>query len=102
MVEHLNAENFDAAIAGTSVPVLVDFYATWCGPCKMLSPVIDQIATELGDAAKVCKVNIDEAMPLAARFEVQNIPTLLVFKNGEVVKRMVGVRPKTEIVAALQ
>lgn len=68
----------------------------------MLSPVIDQIATELGDAAKVCKVNIDEAMPLAARFEVQNIPTLLVFKNGEVVKRMVGVRPKTEIVAALQ
>ncbi len=102
MVEHLNAENFDAAIAGTSVPVLVDFWASWCGPCKMLSPVIDQIATELGDAAKVCKVNIDEAMPLAARFEVQNIPTLLVFKNGEVVKRMVGVRPKTEIVAALQ
>lgn len=102
MVEHLNAENFDVAIAGTSVPVLVDFWASWCGPCKMLSPVIDQIATELGDAAKVCKVNIDEAMPLAARFEVQNIPTLLVFKNGEVVKRMVGVRPKTEIVAALQ
>ncbi|MCR5184407.1 MAG: thioredoxin [Opitutales bacterium] len=102
MAENLNSTNFDAAIAGTDVPVLVDFWATWCGPCKMLSPVIDQIAAELGDKAKVCKVNIDEAMDLAARFEVQNIPTLLVFKNGEVVKRMVGVRPKTEIVAALQ
>lgn len=102
MALHLDSSNFDAAIAGTAVPVLVDFWAPWCGPCKMLSPVIDQIAGEVGDAAKVCKVNVDEAMDIAARFGIQNIPTLLVFKNGEVVKRLVGLRPKTEILAALQ
>lgn len=100
-VKELNDSNFDAEI-DASVPVLVDFWATWCGPCRMLAPTIDKIAEQLGDAAKVCKVNVDDSPELAAKFGVMSIPTLIVFKNGAVAEKMVGVQPAGTILAALK
>ena len=99
-VKELNGSNFDSEI-NTSVPVLVDFWAPWCGPCRMLAPVVDQVAEELKDSAKICKINVDEAPDIAAKFGIMNIPTLLVFKNGELDKKMVGVQSKANIIAAL-
>lgn len=100
-VNELDKDTFDAAIAA-DVPVLVDFWAPWCGPCKALGPTIDQIADEVGGNAKICKVNIDESMEIAARFGIQNIPTVLIFRNGEVVQKFVGVQPKGTLLAALK
>ncbi len=100
-VKELNGANFDSEI-NASVPVLVDFWAPWCGPCRMLAPVVDQVAEELKDAAKICKVNVDEAADVAAKFGIMNIPTLLVFKNGELAQKMVGVQSKATILAALR
>ena len=100
-VNELDGDTFDAAI-NSGVPVLVDFWAPWCGPCKALAPTIDQIADEVGASAKICKVNIDESMEIAARFGIQNIPTVLVFKNGEVAQKFVGVQQKATLLAALQ
>lgn len=100
-VNELDNDTFDAAIAA-DVPVLVDFWAPWCGPCKALGPTIDQIADEVGGNAKICKVNIDESMEIAARFGIQNIPTVLIFRNGEVVQKFVGVQQKGTLLAALK
>ena len=100
-VNELDNDTFDAAIAA-DVPVLVDFWAPWCGPCKALGPTIDQIADEVGGNAKICKVNIDESMEIAARFGFQNIPTVLIFRNGEVAQKFVGVQQKGTLLAALK
>ena len=100
-VNELDNDTFDAAIAA-DVPVLVDFWAPWCGPCKALGPTIDQIADEVGGNAKICKVNIDESMEIAARFGIQNIPTVLIFRNGEVTQKFVGVQQKGTLLAALK
>ena len=100
-VNELDNDTFADAIK-TDVPVLVDFWAPWCGPCKALGPTIDQIADEVGGNAKICKVNIDEAMEVAARFGIQNIPTILVFKGGEVVQKFVGVQQKATLLNALK
>ena len=89
----ITKENFEQEVINSEQPVLVDFWASWCGPCKMLAPVIDEIAGEVRDA-KVGKVNVDEQGELAARFGVMSIPTLIVFKNGEVAAKTVGVQPK--------
>ncbi|MBQ1684377.1 MAG: thioredoxin [Clostridia bacterium] len=97
----LTKENFDAEIGGDT-PILVDFWASWCGPCKMLMPIIDQIAKEAGDSYKVGKVNVDEQGELAMRYGIQSIPTLIVFKNGEEVNRSLGVRPKGAILEMLK
>jgi thioredoxin 1 len=86
----LNEANFQSEVLDSSVPVLVDFWAEWCGPCKMIGPVIDQLSTELGGQAKVGKVNVDEARELAAKYGVRSIPLLLFFKNGEVKDQVVG------------
>ncbi len=99
-VINLNEANFEAEVLNSDKPVLVDFYAVWCGPCKMVSPIIDEIAEERQDI-KVCKVNVDEAQGLAARFSVMSIPTLAVFKNGELDRIETGARPKTAILAML-
>ncbi|MFA6241080.1 MAG: thioredoxin [Candidatus Hydrogenedentales bacterium] len=95
----LTAGNFDSTV-GVGV-TLVDFWAEWCGPCRLMGPVLDDLAKDFGDKAKVCKVNVDNEPDLAMKFEVSSIPTLLVFKNGEIAKRFVGVTQKTEIKAAM-
>ncbi|MBR4636298.1 MAG: thioredoxin [Clostridia bacterium] len=97
----LTKENFDAEIGGET-PILVDFWASWCGPCKMLMPIIDQIAKEADGKYKVGKVNVDEQGELAMRYGIQSIPTLIVFKNGEEVNRSLGVRPKGAILEMLK
>lgn len=94
----INKNNFDAEVIASDRPVLLDFYATWCGPCRMLSPIVDKIAEEHPEI-KVCKVNVDEEEDLAMRFEVMSIPTLVVIKNGEVVNKSVGALPEARILA---
>ena len=96
----LTKENFEQEVLRSDKPVLVDFWASWCGPCRMVSPIVDEIAEERSDI-KVGKVNVDEQQMLAAQFSVMSIPTLLVFKNGQVVNQAVGVRPKQQILALL-
>ena len=86
-------ENFQSEVIESMVPVLVDFWAAWCGPCQILSPVVDEI--------KVCKINVDEQPQLAQTFAVNAIPTLLIFKKGKVVQQLIGVQPKSTILAAL-
>lgn len=98
---HLDEKNFDQEVLKSSTPVLVDFWAEWCGPCKMIAPVIDQLATELQGKMKVGKVNVDEAAELAGQFNVMSIPTLLVFKNGQAVDQIIGAMPKDRLLAKL-
>ncbi len=93
-------ENFQKEVIESDRPVLVDFWADWCGPCRMLSPIVDEIASERADY-KFCKVNVDEQPELAAAFHVSSIPTLVVIKNGKLANTSVGVRPKAEILAML-
>ena len=96
----LNKSNFDLA-KNSDKPVLIDFYADWCGPCRMVSPLIDEIAEEY-DEYLVCKVNVDKEGELAAEFGVMSIPTLVVLRGGEVAKRVSGARPKAQILALLE
>lgn len=94
--------NFDEVVKKSDVPVLVDFWAAWCGPCRMVGPVIDELANEFAGKAKVGKVNVDEQNELAAMFRVMSIPTILLFKNGKVVEQVVGVRSKGDFTAMIQ
>ncbi len=94
---HLTDENFDAEVLKSSVPVLVDFWAPWCGPCRMLSPVIEELANEYEGKAKICKVNTDENPAKAGEYSVSAIPTLLFFKGGKVVKESVGLQSKEDL-----
>ena len=97
-VKTITKENFDAEVLSSDKPVLVDFWAEWCMPCRMLSPVVDEVANE-NTSVSVGKINVDEQPELAARFGVMSIPTLIVFKNGETVQRSVGVIPKAQVEA---
>ena len=97
----ITTENFDAEVIKSEKPVLVDFWASWCAPCRMLAPVIDEIAAENEGKIKVGKINVDEQPALAAQFGVTGIPTVMLFKNGEPVKVSVGYRPKSDIEAML-
>lgn len=96
-VLHLTKDSFAQEVLNTSLPVLIDFWAPWCGPCRMVSPMIDQIAQELKDSVKVCKINIDEEPELASAFGVMSIPTLLVIQEGKVVDQSVGLKAKEQI-----
>ena len=98
MVTALTGKNFDDFIAKADKPVLVDLWASWCGPCKMLSPLVDQIAEEYADKLLVGKVNVDEAGDVAMAFNVSSIPTLLLFKDGELVDTSIGYIPKNALV----
>ena len=101
MALHLNTQTFEEAIAG-SKPVLVDFWATWCGPCRMIAPVIEQVAAEFEGRAVVGKVDVDEEPGLAQRFGVMSIPTLIVLKDGKVVEQAVGARGKADVAAMIE
>lgn len=91
-VLQLNSQNFEEEVLQAEQPVLVDFYADWCGPCKMMAPVVEKIAEEIGDKAKICKLNVDDAQSIAAQYGVMSIPTFIVFKQGEPVNKTVGVQ----------
>lgn len=93
----LNNENFNKEVKESSKLVLIDFYADWCGPCKMMSPIIDEIAKEVDDRVKICKLNVDESQNIAIEYNVMSIPTLIIFKNGIMVNNVVGLRQKQEI-----
>ncbi len=99
---NLDAAGFEKVVKSASVPVVVDFWAPWCGPCKAIAPVLDQIADELGDAVVITKVNVDDNGDLAQQFGVQNIPTLLFFKNGTLVDKVIGSRPKADLVTVIK
>ena len=90
----LTSDNFESEVIASEIPVLVDFWATWCGPCKMLGPVISQIAEEYEGKVKVGKVNVDDEEELAMEYGIQSIPTVLLFKGGEVVEQSLGFKPK--------
>ena len=98
----LTEQNFESEVIKSTSPVLVDFWAEWCGPCKMIGPIIEEIAAELQGKLKVGKVNVDNEGNLAAKFNIMSIPTLLVFKNGEVVNQITGAMPKAQLLAKLQ
>lgn len=97
----LDGKNFNAEVLNSDVPVLVDFWAPWCGPCRMLGPVIDELAAEVADTAKICKVNVDQAPDLAAQFGVASIPTIIFFKDGKPVDKVIGFTPKPQLKAKI-
>ena len=101
-VLHLTQSNFDETIQKADSPVLVDFWAPWCGPCRMLAPILEEVASEHDGDVIVAKVNIDEEMDLASRFGVASIPTMVVFKNGQLANRTVGLQPKAKVVELFQ
>lgn len=97
----INTENFENEVKKNEKIVLVDFYATWCGPCKMLAPVLEQVADEVKDKAVIAKLDIDESLDIAKEFNVMSVPTMILFKDGKEVDRIVGLRQKAQILEAI-
>ena len=97
----ITEENYENEVLKSNIPVIIDFYADWCGPCKMMSPIIDTISEELGDNVKVGKINTDENTNLAMQYGIMSIPTILIIKNGEIAKSFIGVTDKETIINEL-
>ncbi len=100
-IQNLTVESFDELVASADGPVLIDFWAEWCGPCKQIAPILDEIADEHGDKLTIAKVNVDDAGAIAQRYEVMSIPTLIVFNNGAPAKKMVGASGKAKLLEDL-
>ncbi len=97
MITEITQQNFESEVLGSSIPVLVDFWASWCGPCRMLAPVVDELAEQYEGKVKFGKINVDEQPRLAMNYSVESIPTLLLFKDGRAVDKSIGVVPKSSI-----
>lgn len=100
-VIHLTKENFQQVVSNSDKPVLVDFWASWCGPCRMLAPVLEDVAQSLNDQAIIAKVNVDEERELAESFKIMSIPTMYIFKDSKVIDRMIGYTSKENIINTL-
>ncbi len=98
MTEIVSDSSFEADVLKSDIPVLVDFWAEWCGPCKMIAPVLDELSTELAGKVKIVKMNVDENPGTPAKFTIQSIPTLILFKDGEMVSRQMGALPKANLI----
>lgn len=100
-ITELDSSNFESTVTGGSAPVVVDFWAPWCGPCKAIAPILEELASELGDAVKICKVNVDNNSEIASKYEIRAIPTILIFKNGAVADTVVGLTSKDDLKAKI-
>ena len=96
-ITELDSSNFDSTVSSGSTPVVVDFWAPWCGPCKAITPILNELSEELGDAVKICKVNIDSNSELASKYEIRAIPTILIFKDGQIADTIVGLIEKEDL-----
>ncbi|MGJ3244008.1 MAG: thioredoxin [Opitutales bacterium] len=100
-ITNLDSSSFDAAISENGKPVVVDFWAPWCGPCKAIAPILEELADEMGDAVKICKVNVDQSSDIAGKYNIRAIPTLLIFKDGQVAEQVVGLTSKEDLKAKI-
>ena len=102
VVIQLSDHNFQQEVLESKTPVLVDFYATWCGPCQMQSPIVDEVAEAVKETAKVCKIDVDQAQETAGKYNVMSIPTILIFSKGQVAEQMVGVQTKETLIQKIK
>ena len=101
-IQNLNSDSFDSAVTEASKPVLVDFWAPWCGPCKAIAPILEELAEEMEDKVNICKVDVDDNAEIAGRYNIRAIPTILIFKDGEVADQVVGMTSKGDLQSKLE